>query len=244
VAIGISARGVASDVVAWVLGQSEYERRYTEYTPGETIALDQGTSSAVPLALPVDIPSSEAGKADSVPAAEASASDSVVAGETETTPPPRRGRRVPYSVHVGSYQTIDSGMRVVAQVEEAGLPAFLAPVSLPGKGHWQRVYVGSFADSVAARRALERLQQDGVIEEGTVRSTPWAFDLGAYPTRAAARAEADALERKGITAYVAGEDPAHLYAGAYQTREEAELLARTLEAALEGRTATLTLREE
>jgi len=83
-----------------------------------------------------------------------------------------------------------------------------------------------------------------VIEEGAVRSTPWAFDLGAYPTRAAARAEAEALLRKGITAYVAGENPVRLYAGAYQTREEAELLARTLEAALAGRTATLILREE
>ena len=243
VAIGVSARGLASDVVAWVLGQSEYEREYPEYAPGQTIALDQGASTAAPLALPADT-MSEAGPGDSVAAAGASATDSLAAAELEAAPPPRPGRRVPYSVHVGSYQTIDSGMRVVAQVEEAGLPAFLAPVSLPGKGRWQRVYVGSFADSAAARRALDRLQQDGVIEEGAVRSTPWAFDLGAYPTRAAAHAEAEALLRKGITAYVAGENPVRLYAGAYQTREEAELLARTLEAALAGRTATLILREE
>jgi cell division septation protein DedD len=248
VAVGISARGVASDVVAWVLGQPQYEREYPELTPGQTIALDQGTSSAAAFALPADTASSAAeddslATADSL-AGDSLAGESLAATEPQVAAPPKPGRRAPYSVHVGSYQTIDSGMRVVAQVQEAGLPAFLAPVSLPGKGRWQRVYVGSFADSVAARRALERLQQDGVIEEGTVRSTPWAFDLGVYPTRAAARAEAEALLRKGITAYVAGEDPARLYTGAYQTREEAELLARTLQSALDGRTATLTLREE
>jgi cell division septation protein DedD len=238
VAAGYSARGIASDMMAWILGQSRYEPEASDYLPGETIALDQGASARIPLTLPVDTAQAVAGAADSA----GLAADSTAAAGLG--PPARPGRPSPYSVHVGSYQTIESGMRLVEQIEAAGLAAFLAPVALPGKGQWQRVYVGSFADSTSARRALERLQQDEIVEEGMVRSTPWAFDLGTYPTREAARAEGESLARKGITVYVAGDGPARLYAGAYQTREEADLFASTLDTALEGRTATLTLREE
>jgi cell division septation protein DedD len=237
VAAGYSARGIVSDAWAWVLGQSRYERDYSDYLPGETIALDQGASAAVPLTLPVDTARAGAGEVDSL------AADSTAAPELEAAAA-RPAHPAPYSVHVGSYQTIESGMRLVEQIEAAGLAAFLAPVALPGKGRWQRVYVGSFADSMSARRALERLQREEIVEEGMVRSTPWAFDLGTYPTREAARAEGESLARKGITVYVVGEGPARLYAGAYQTRQEAELFAGTLDAALEGRVATLTLREE
>jgi cell division protein FtsN len=237
VAAGYSARGMASDMMAWVLGQSRYEPEASDYLPGETIALDQEASAGIPLTLPVDTAQVVADSAAGLAADSTTAAGLVPAAV-------RPGRPSPYSVHVGSYQTIESGMRLVEQIQAAGLAAFLAPVALPGKGQWQRVYVGSFADSTSARRALDRLQQDEIVEEGMVRSTPWAFDLGTYPTREAARAEGESLARKGITVYVAGDGPARLYAGAYQTREEAELFASTLATALEGRIATLTLREE
>jgi cell division septation protein DedD len=135
-------------------------------------------------------------------------------------------------------------MRVVARVEEAGLPAYLAPVSLPGKGSWQRVYVGAFADSLEAERTLGSLRTDGVVEEGAVRPTPWAFELGFFASAEDARAEAEILRRAGIIAYVSGRNPVRLYAGAFQTREEADLYARMLDTALDGRPVTLMLREE
>ncbi len=186
---------------------------------GEAVGQEQGASVAAPVDLAAAVTS-----APDIP------------------PPP--ARPAPWSLHVGSYQRVESAMRVVERVEAAGLAAYLAPVSLPGKGSWQRVFVGAFADSAGAQEALARLQREGVVQEGAVRSTPWAFELGFYATAEEARAEAEALRRAGIVAYVAGHDPVRLYAGAYRDQEEADLLSRMLDAALGGRAVTLMLREE
>jgi cell division septation protein DedD len=154
------------------------------------------------------------------------------------------GRPAPFSVHVGSYQSARSALRVVEGVEAMGYPATLAPVTIPGKGQWFRVYVGSFADSTEAMRARDRLEASDLVDEGVVRSAPWTFEIGIYPSLEAARGDAAALRERGIAAYTAGREPVRLYAGAYQSREEAELLAHTLQSVLESRSARLIVREE
>lgn len=151
------------------------------------------------------------------------------------------GRPAPYSLHVGSYQSAASAKGVVDRLAGAGYTAFLAPVSLAAKGRWQRVYVGSFADSTAARRTLDDLLERGLVGEGEVRSTPWTFQLGTYPSREEAAERIAALRGRGIWAYAVGANPIRIYAGAYTSREEAELLARALEESTE--IATLTQRE-
>lgn len=150
------------------------------------------------------------------------------------------GQPAPYSLHVGSYQSESAAQGVADRLAEAGYTAFRAPVSLPG-GRWQRVYLGSFADSTVARRALEEVLQRKLVPEGVVRSTPWTFDMGAYASRQEAADRITALGGMGISAYAAGTDPVRVYAGAYASREEAELLARALDASTAP--ASLTRRE-
>ena len=219
-AAAFAGRDAAADVLARIRGGGDEHAAAAPAVPSSgAMTFEQGASVAA-------LPEAEPPVAEDMPAM------------------PSAPRRTPYSVHVGSYQRVESAMAVVEQVEQAGLTAYVAPVSIPGKGSWQRVYVGAFGDSVAARGALARLQQAGAVQEGLVKPTPWAFELGFYATPEEARAEAEILRRAGIVAYVSGGSPVRLYAGAYGTREEADLLARMLDAALDGRAVTLMLREE
>jgi len=138
------------------------------------------------------------------------------------------GRPAPWSVHVGSYLSESAGEGLVERIAAAGELAFVAPVDLPGKGRWYRVYVGAYGDSTAARRALGRVVEAGLVEEGMVRSAPMAFRLGAYADRADAERARDSFRARGVPAYLTGEGPARVWAGAYASREEAEPLARVL----------------
>lgn len=152
-------------------------------------------------------------------------------GEAEPAPVAIEGEPAPYSLHVGSYQSPESGGRVVRRLEEIGQTAFLAPVDLGERGRWYRVYAGAFADSASAGRALESILGRDLVEEGAVRRTPWAFRLGAHETREAAEAEVAELAADGISAYATGDGPAVVWAGAFRSEDEAATMAATLEEA-------------
>lgn len=158
--------------------------------------------------------------------------------EDAVVPAAIEGEPAPYSLHVGSYQSPESGARVVERLEEAGQTGFLAPVDLGERGRWHRVYAGAFADSSSAAAALERILDDGIVEEGAVRRTPWSFRVAVHPTRDEAER---ALDELAIPAYVAGDGPSVIWAGAFRSREEAATMAAELEAA--GVPAELTTRE-
>ncbi len=152
------------------------------------------------------------------------------------------GRPVPYSLHVGSFQSQASALEAVGRLEREGWSAFVAPVALDERGMWHRVYAGSFADSAAAGLALRSLLARGLVADGAVRATPLTFLLGTYPSREEAERRRAELRERGIPAYVAGSGPARVYAGAYATAEESRLLEGSLHAAAEN--ARLTTRVE
>jgi cell division septation protein DedD len=152
------------------------------------------------------------------------------------------GRPAPYSLHVGSFQSEASALETATRLERAGWTAFVAPVELGDSGLWHRVYAGTYADSAAADEALRGLTGRGLVPEGAVRETPLTFLLGVYPTREEAERRRAELRERGIPAYVAGRDPARVYAGAYATREESRRLEGSLHAAAES--VTLTTRIE
>lgn len=135
----------------------------------------------------------------------------------------------PWSVHVGSYPTLEAGGRLVDRIARDGRVAFMAPVDLPGKGRWNRVFVGAYADSSDARRALEELLVSGMVEEGVVRRTPWAYRVEGPVERGEAESRRDELAEEGVPAYVLGDGPAWVWAGAYRDAEEAALLGRMIE---------------
>ncbi|HKY60887.1 MAG TPA: SPOR domain-containing protein [Gemmatimonadota bacterium] len=156
--------------------------------------------------------------------------------------PGGEGRPAPYSLHVGSFQSEASALETATRLERAGWTAFVAPVELGESGLWYRVYAGAYADSAAASDALRSLTGRGLVPEGAVRETPLTFLLGVYPSREEAERRRAELRERGIPAYVAGRDPARVYAGAYATREESRRLEGALQTAAES--VTLTTRIE
>ena len=103
---------------------------------------------------------------------------------------------------------------------------------------WYSVLAGPLADSASAATLLARLVAGGVAEEAeewAVRPTAWTYQIGEYPIRRdAERRQADLLER-GVPSYIvaidftAGPPRYRLYAGAYETLQEAEAMAGLLE---------------
>ena len=179
----------------------------------------------IPLSGPVAAAPFDA--AEDSAAADGGTSDSTApAGSTETAP----GTPAPYSLQVGSYRTADAARGVVRDLGRRGMKAFLSPVVLPDKGEWVRVYVGAFGDSAAARAALDELTSRGVVEAGSVRVTPLSFLLGEYPTAEEAETRISSLAARGIPAYVLGDGPFRVWAGAFQDESESRVLASALDA--------------
>ncbi|MDX1623168.1 MAG: SPOR domain-containing protein [Gemmatimonadota bacterium] len=221
--------------LAWAFGRGEPE--LVPEGVGSPGAGSRGEPVALALREPGEGEAAEDAAAEPAPSDEAESDTLAPTGEVAAEP---TGPSAPWSVHVGSYQSRESGRRLVGRISAAGPLSFLVPVNLPSKGVWSRVFVGAFADSSAAREALERLLSGDTVEEGVLRRTPLAFRVSIHPDRAAAEREAEELEGRGVPAYVLGDGPATVWAGAFQSETEAELMRRALERA--GRTPSLVPR--
>jgi tetratricopeptide (TPR) repeat protein len=71
---------------------------------------------------------------------------------------PARLALPPYSVHVSSWRSETSAESDRERLAAQGLDAWTAPVDLGARGRWQRVYVGRFADRIAAGSACAELR--------------------------------------------------------------------------------------
>jgi len=187
----------------------------------------QGTEQAEPgEVVPLVDPAAPSGSTEE-PAAEE------VPAEPPAKPPTAAPSPTPFSIHAGSYQDNRSARRVAGRIEAAGFTAFVAPVDIPDRGRWYRVFAGTFADSVSARTARETLLRRGVVDDALVQSTPWAFDLGVFESRDQANARKRDLAGRGISAYVVGAGPYRVYAGAFRNKDDGGVLRRALEEAAE-----------
>ncbi|MBA2564551.1 MAG: SPOR domain-containing protein [Gemmatimonadetes bacterium] len=155
-------------------------------------------------------------------------SESVETSAGAAFDPPTAGPVVGYSLHVGSFQTFAAADRAAAALRGAGRTAFVVPVLLEGKGEWYRVFTGVLEDRAVAQTSLVRSQGEGLVKDGAVRETPWALYLGTYETRDEAAAALSRLHRSGVSAYLVGTEPVHVYAGAFESAADAELLNRQL----------------
>lgn len=166
--------------------------------------------------------------------------DAPVAEQTgaSAAPPQAVERPLPFSVAIEAHQDL-----AVAQ-ERAGSLAnahertafFVAPI-LVDEVVYYRVMAGPLPDSASAASVMRALvvQGDKRAESAwDVRPTRLAFHLGEYPTRAAAVDREAELAEGGIPGYIVeipyshGPSRYRLYAGAYETAEQAGLLARLL----------------
>jgi cell division septation protein DedD len=142
--------------------------------------------------------------------------------------PPQTGGLRGFSLHVGSFQTREAAARAAAALRAEGAAAFVAPVLLEGKGQWYRVFADALPDRPAGEARLREVLATGAVPEGHVRETPWALYLGTYASPSEAAAAREKVARSGISAYALGDGPVHLYAGAFETAADAELLNREL----------------
>jgi cell division septation protein DedD len=137
-----------------------------------------------------------------------------------------------YSVAIASYRTLDealAGQRELAGLEET---LYVSPTDVRGTVYY-RLLCGLLPDREQAEALMSRLVESGVKDaarEWDVRPSGLAFHIGTYDSRTAADGVVGRLLRQGIPAYriavtSAAENAAyHVYAGGYQSREEARHL--------------------
>ncbi len=68
-----------------------------------------------------------------------------------------------WTIHTDSYRKPEYARRRLAELRAKGVKARLAGVDIPGKGHWQRVLVGSFASKAQAKEKARQLKAAGSI---------------------------------------------------------------------------------
>jgi len=170
------------------------------------------------------------------------------AGAVTVAPPAVRGpaavvsnpedsaRAASYSVQIVAANTIE-GARAKQRDVTINLPAVtISPMSLGADStRWYRLTVGAFADRATAINYLldvrERRKLD--LDTENVVRLPFALLLEPRVTRASAKARAAAYAARGIPAYPLLQDDGsvRVYAGAFETPEQAMLLAAQLKKA-------------
>lgn len=150
-------------------------------------------------------------------------------------------RPLGYSVAIESHQTLDAAERRAEALrrQDPSTNFHVAPVPVYGR-IWFSVLAGPIPDSASAAQLLARLVDTGLAEEAeewAVRPTGWTYQIGEYTTRREAERRGAELLDEGVPSYVvavdytAGPPRYRLYAGAYETLQEAEAMAGLLEQA-------------
>jgi hypothetical protein len=159
------------------------------------------------------------------------------------------GTARPYAVFVRAFQgapAYDEAVQLARRVESGfpGTPVYVFPEETGGMIYY-KVFAGMLADTEQAVALRTRLmaarlsdpEHVGGRPEDLIHERPWTFDLGAYPTRAAADRRAAELATAAIhvsptaVPQTDGTERWTLYAGAYPDSARAEPMKKTLQAA-------------
>lgn len=139
-----------------------------------------------------------------------------------------------YSVELLFTNSNEDALRYLAPTGDS-LPA--ATFSIVSRGtdsdHWYRLVAGAFPDSLSAEAYLGRLRGGGRLTtgEGTIARTPFALLLDSASSDAIAQVRVSAYRGRGIPAYILLDSAQvwRVYAGAFPTRDEAQLLKQQLD---------------
>lgn len=154
-----------------------------------------------------------------------------------STPAPlASAESLPWTVQLVAYAGLDKALAVGDQLRAAGTTPFITPVALGGRHGgtvWYRVLVGAYATRDAALAGRAALWKRGLAPRGhgDVLRAPYSLALGRGMP-------ADSLRARGIP--VVSWDATRFLAGAFETPEQASLLAAQLKRA--GISATLVTR--
>ncbi|MDF1506007.1 hypothetical protein, partial [Roseisolibacter sp. H3M3-2] len=151
--------------------------------------------------------------------------------------------RALWSVWVGGATSDSAAFPTPTGVDPATLPVLVVAPTVEGTP-WVDVYMGAFAQREQAESLRVSLARRGLLGAGSgqVRRTPFALLLADSVRAVDVPARLQALARRDVRAYplARGGGLVALYAGAYQTQDQALYLARTLQKA--GVPATLVYR--
>lgn len=128
----------------------------------------------------------------------------------------------PYSVYLGSYQTLDRAEKAISEHRTKGVSAYWVKVNLREMGVWYRVFTGYFKDHAEAVAFITKKR----LAEGEVKRTRYATLIGVYATEGALQREFLTLSKLGYSPYVIERNTgeSRLYVGAFYTQAGAKKL--------------------
>ena len=139
----------------------------------------------------------------------------------------------PYTIQVSAYRDPAQSFQTATSLSDKGDPAFACPVNIPGKGDWNRVFIGAFQSLEEARESAADLKQRKFSYIQVTRK-PYAVQVGLFDSRAAAQDIISRLRNKGYTGYSLPDSrvPAKIRVliGAYENPDAAGQLAERLAA--------------
>lgn len=140
--------------------------------------------------------------------------------------PPVTAEKYPYSLHMGSYRTLDLAKTNMATLIKQGLSPYWTLVNLGEKGTWYRVFVGHFKSSDMA----DSFQVQHELEADRIIKTGYAVQIGLYTSKEELDEKAAALRKSGQGPYIIERFQGHyqLLVGAFQTKRAADNLAARL----------------
>jgi hypothetical protein len=176
-------------------------------------------------------------EAGAAPSGEDEASEAPALAGDAIPAMPERGEIAPlgYTVAIEAHQDLGTASQRLARLRraEGGMPFLITPFLLDGVVFY-RVMAGPYADSAEAVVVRDVLYRDGrkaTVGDWDVRPTAYGFLIDEVETRDAARERTEELLDAGIPAYavpVAADGATRVYAGAFELREQAPVLAGPL----------------
>lgn len=152
-------------------------------------------------------------------------------------------RAAAWSVELKSFAT-QAGAVMELEAQQTVLPAATFAPMVDGDVRWFPLIGGAYADSAGAAALLSTLRQHGMLRSnwGAVKRRPLALMVQSRIGSDTAVAAVEAYVERGLPVYALrqADGSATLYAGAFETPEQATLLAESLKAS--GLTPTLVYR--
>jgi tetratricopeptide (TPR) repeat protein len=138
---------------------------------------------------------------------------------------------LPYTIQVSAYRDPKKSLEVATRLKDGGDPAFACPVYIPGKGEWNRVFIGFYQSLSEAKKAAVQLKKRKFHYAHVVQK-PLAVQVGLADSYQEANKFKARLRGKGYMAYSLLERNGHkktrILIGAYGTEEEAQGLIKRL----------------
>jgi SPOR domain len=140
----------------------------------------------------------------------------------------------PYSIYLGSYDSIESVKKATMNYEEKGLTPYWIKIDLGQKGVWFRLY----ADYFQTREEADGLIKTKQLPDAETKKTNYVNLIGIYSSLEEAYRQKEVIENLGYSPYVISDNKSafRLYVGAFYQKDQAEELnSELLQKGIKGR---------